>query len=270
LTSVTILTFDDGTAVVAPDVRIGDEGGIASGAGRSSSFEPSRVVDRRRYRYWLGSDRFGRDVLRDLMTGGRISIGIAAFSLVIALAVGSFVGLAAATGGPVVDSLLMRLVDSLLAFPLLFLMILVSALVRPDPALVVLLLGFTAWMGVARLVRGQVLSLRTRPFVAAAATSGSPWHRIVSWHYAPNLAGPVSQDAALRMGDLVLAEATLSFLGLGVSPSVATWGSMVAQGTRFMPDAWWLVVLPGLAIATLVIGLALIGDGLQQIGEPTT
>ncbi len=158
----------------------------------------------------------------------------------------------------------MRLVDALLAFPVLFLMIFAAALFRPGPMALIVLLGLTSWMGLARLVRGQVLSLRNRPFIAAATTSGSPWHRIATLHYAPNLAGPVAQDSALRMGDLVLAEATLSYLGLGVPPSVPTWGSLVADGQRSMPDGWWLVVVPGLTIAALVIGLGLIGDGLQS------
>jgi peptide/nickel transport system permease protein len=188
----------------------------------------------------------------------------------LALTVGGAVGVAAATGGPWVDGLLMRFVDALLAFPVLFLMILAAALTRPQPALLVVLLGLTSWMGVARLVRGQLLSLRRRPFIAAATVSGHTPLRIATWHYAPNLAGPVSQDAALRVGDLVLAEASLSYLGLGVPPSVATWGSMVAQGHRLMPTAWWLTVLPGVAIAALVVGLALIGDGLQERGEPAT
>jgi len=269
-TSAVVMILDDGRTVVASDVAIEGEHIVFSGSGRTTIIEKDQVVDRGSYRFWLGSDRFGRDVLRELMTGGRISLGIAALSLVLALGIGSLVGVAAATGGRVVDAVLMRLVDACLAFPLLFLMILAAALLRPDPVLLVVLLGLTSWMSIARLVRGQVLSLRTRPFIAAATVSGSPWHRIVGWHIAPNLAGPVSQDAALRMGDLVLAEATLSYLGLGVSPSVATWGSMVAQGHRVMPAGWWLVVLPGLAIAALVIGLAIIGDGLQQIGDPST
>ncbi len=199
------------------------------------------------------------------MVGGQISLAIAAFSLLVALSIGGLVGIAAATGGTVVDGVLMRLVDALLAFPVLFLMIVAAALFRPDPFTLVLMLGLTSWMGLARLVRGQVLSLRTRPFIAAATTSGSPWYRIATWHYAPNLAGPVAQDAALRMGDLVLAEATLSYLGLGVPPSLPTWGSLVADGQRTMPNGWWLVVIPGLTIAALVIGLGLIGDGLQRV-----
>ena len=267
LTTVTALALDNGTAVVAPVVEETPDGLVATGAGRRRVVDPGRVTATTRHRLWLGSDRFGRDVLYQLLVGGRISLAIAALSLVLAVAIGGTVGVAAATGGRLVDAVLMRCVDACLAFPLLFLMILAAAVLRPDPTLLVLLLGCTSWMGVARLVRGQVLSLRSRPFVAAARVSGSPWHRIAIWHYAPNLVGPVSQDTALRMGDLVLAEATLSYLGLGVPPSVSTWGSMVAQGHRALPEGWWLAVFPGLAIALLVIGLALIGDSLQRLGE---
>jgi len=265
LTSAVIVTLDDGTRLVAPEVTDDSDRVVVSGAGRSTRVEAARITDLDQYRFWLGSDRFGRDLLRQLMIGGRISLAVSLFSLMMALSIGGLVGIAAATGGPVVDGILMRLVDALLAFPVLFLMILAAALFRPSPLALIVLLGLTSWMGLARLVRGQVLSLRGRPFIAAATTSGSPWHRIVTWHYAPNLAGPVAQDAALRMGDLVLAEATLSFLGLGVPPSVPTWGSLVADGQRTMPDGWWLVVCPGLTIAVLVIGLGLIGDGLQRV-----
>jgi peptide/nickel transport system permease protein len=268
LTTVTALALDDGTTVVAPAVEETPDGLVATGAGRRRVVDPGRVVATTRHRLWLGSDRFGRDLLHQLLVGGRISLAVAALSLALAVAIGGTVGLAAATGGRAVDAVLMRGVDAFLAFPLLFLMILAAAVLRPDPLLLVLLLGGTSWMGVARLVRGQVLSLRARPFIAAARVSGSPWHRIALWHYAPNLVGPVSQDTALRAGDLVLAEATLSYLGLGVPPSVPTWGSMVAQGHRALPEGWWLAVFPGVAIALLVIGLALIGDALQRLTEP--
>jgi peptide/nickel transport system permease protein len=267
LATVIALSLDDDTVVVAPKVEETRDGLVATGAGRRRVIDPARVTATTHHRLWLGSDRFGRDVLYQLLVGGRISLAVAALSLVLAVVIGGAVGVAAATGGRVVDAVLMRCVDAFLAFPLLFLMILAAAVLRPDPTLLVLLLGCTSWMGVARLVRGQVLSLRSRPFVAAARVSGSPWHRIAIWHYAPNLVGPVSQDTALRMGDLVLAEATLSYLGLGVPPSVPTWGSMVAQGHRALPEGWWLAVFPGLAIALVVIGLALIGDSLQRLGE---
>jgi peptide/nickel transport system permease protein len=270
LTRVTVLSLDDRSSVVAPRVLRSERDVVVAGAGRETRLDAGRIVGERGYRFWLGSDRFGHDVLLQLMTGGRISLAIAVLALVLAPTVGGAIGVAAASSAPWVDGLLMRLVDALLAFPVLFLMILAAAVTRPDPALLVLLLGLTSWMGVARLVRGQLLSLRRRPFIAAATASGSTPLRIATWHYAPNLAGPVSQDAALRVGDLVLAEASLSYLGLGVPPSVATWGSMVAQGHRMMPAAWWLVVLPGVAISALVIGFALIGDGLQHRGEPGT
>jgi peptide/nickel transport system permease protein len=269
LTVVTALSLDDGSTMVAPAVEETSAGIVASGAGRRRVVDPARVVDVRHHRLWLGSDRFGRDVLDQVLRGGRISLAIAALSLVLAVALGGTIGVASATGGRVVDAVLMRVTDAFLAFPVLFLMILAAAVLQPDPVLLVVLLGSTSWMGVARLVRGQVLSLRSRPFVTAARASGSPWYRIAGWHFAPNLVGPISQDTALRMGDLVLAEATLSYLGLGVPPSVPTWGSMVAQGHRALPDGWWLAVFPGLAIAVLVIGLSLIGDALQRRGEPT-
>ncbi len=267
---VTAVVLDDGAALVAPHVEIGADAVTVRRGDRERSVPRSRVLEVRQHRFWLGSDRFGRDVLRRMLVGGRISLAIAGLSALLALTLGGLVGVTAATSGRLVDALLMRTVDALLAFPVLFLMILASALVRPGPGLLVALLGLTSWMGLARLVRGQVLSLRTRPFILAARTSGTRWHRIATLHYAPNLVGPVSQDTALRLGDLVIAEATLSYLGLGVPPSLPTWGSMVAEGHRVMLDGWWLAVVPGIAIAWLVISLALIGDGLQRLGEGST
>jgi peptide/nickel transport system permease protein len=268
LTGVTAVTTDDGRTITSAEVSITPHVVTIRAGDRRHTIPRDRVTELRSYRFLLGSDRFGRDVLRQLLSGGRVSLAIATFSVFVALFVGSTVGMAAASAGGIVDSVLMRAVDALLAFPLLFLMILAATLLRPDPTLLVALLGLTSWMGLARLVRGQVLSLRKRPFILAARASGSRWTRIAAIHYAPNLAGPVAQDTALRMGDLVIAEATLSFLGLGVPPTIPTWGSMVSQGSRVMLDGWWLATFPGLAIAGLVICLALIGDGLQQIGEP--
>jgi peptide/nickel transport system permease protein len=266
---VTTISLNDGGTLTAPDVRFTDSAVVVVQRGTSREIPGDLVAATHDFRFWLGSDRFGRDVLRRVLRGGRVSLWIASLSLLVSLAIGGAVGLAAASAGGIADGVLMRLVDALLAFPLLFLMILAAALFRPSPLLLVMLLGCTSWMGVARLVRGQVLSLRTRPFVLAARTSGSRWPRIVITHYAPNLAGPLAPEVALRMGDLVIAEATLSFLGLGIPPTVPTWGVMVADGQRAMPDGWWLTIAPGMAIAWLVISLALMGDGLQQRGEPS-
>ena len=270
LTRVTTLTLIDGSTLSSPDVTTdGDE--IVAGTGpRRRALPRDRVTAIEDHRFWLGSDRFGRDILRRLLAGGRVSLAIAAFAVLVALVLGTTVGIAAASSSGIVDGVLMRTVDALLAFPVLFLMILAATLFRPSPALLVVLLGVTSWMGLARLVRGQVLSLRSRPFVVAARASGTRPHRVALLHYLPNLVGPVAQDTALRMGDIVIAEATLSYLGLGVPPSLPTWGTMVAEGHQVMLDGWWLAVFPGLAIAGLVICLALIGDGLQQLVETST
>jgi peptide/nickel transport system permease protein len=118
-------------------------------------------------------------------------------------------------------------------------------------------------MGLARLARGQVLALKERPFVHAARLSGTPWHRMWRWHYLPELRGPVSQDLAIRLGELILAESTLSYLGLGMPATRPTWGVMVADGLRSMTDAWWLSLAPGVVIVSVVVALALIGDEIS-------
>ncbi len=255
-TRVSVTTWSDGRVLLQPQ---------PAPPAAATSIEPgARIVSTGHFTFWLGSDRYGRDLLRELLEGGRISLLIAASSLLLALILGLGTGIVAGTSGRLLDTLLMRLVDALLAFPVLFLMILVVAVFRPSVTMLVAVLGATSWMTLARLVRGQVLSLRSRPFVLASRAAGSRWHQIWRLHYLPHLTGPVAQDAALRMGDLVLAEATLSYLGLGVPPSIPTWGSLVAQGHKVLVDGWWLATFPGVAIAILVIALALIGDGIHE------
>jgi len=263
-TSVTLLSLADGQTIAAQNAeQIGDVMRLAD-PGQEIDIPVAEIVEHRRHRFWFGSDRFGRDLLRLMLVGGRVSLAIALTAGLVALLVGGAVGLLSATGGRLLDAVLMRVVDALLAFPVLFLMILVATLVRAGPGVLVLVLGLTSWMSLARLVRGQVLSLRQRPFVLASQVAGSRWYRVWGLHYAPNIAAPVSQDMALRLGDLIIAEATLSYLGLGVPPSLPTWGSLVAEGHRVMLDGWWLATFPGIAIVTLVVSLALIGDGIQK------
>jgi peptide/nickel transport system permease protein len=266
-TRVTVLELLDGRTLVSPEVERDDDEYLIRGPRRTIRVPAEEVASQRASRLWLGSDRFGRDLLPRLLVGGRFSLAIAALGVAIALLVGLGVGLAAATGGRVTDALLMRLVDALLAFPLLLLLILVSALFRPGPGLLIAVLGLTSWMGLARLVRGQVLSLSTRTFIHAARVAGTREFRIWTLHYLPNIKAPLAQDTALRMGNLVLAEATLSFLGLGIPPSLPSWGAMIADGQRVLLDGWWLSLFPGLAITLLVISLALIGDGIQQLNR---
>ncbi|MFZ5785209.1 MAG: ABC transporter permease [Acidobacteriota bacterium] len=218
-------------------------------------------------RFWLGTDALGRDVLARLLWGGRVTLAIGLTSLLLALGVGTCLGLAAGWRGGLLDGVLMRLVDALLAVPVLFLLIIIAALFRPSLTALVLLLALTAWTGVARLVRGQVLTLKEREFVLAARAIGASPSRIAATHLVPNLLTPLAQDAALRLADLVLAEAALSFLGLGVQPPLASWGGMVAQAEAQVFHAWWLAVLPGAAITLTVVGAAVTADGLAEMGR---
>jgi peptide/nickel transport system permease protein len=264
---VTVLELIDGRTMLSTEVSIEDGVYLVGGAKSTTSITTDEVASQGHALLLLGSDRFGRDVLRRLLEGGRISLSVAALGVAVALLVGLGVGLAAATGGRVADAILMRTVDALLAFPILLLLVLLSALFRPGPALLIAVLGLSSWMGLARLVRGQVLSLRSRGFIQSARVAGTRWPRMWTLHYLPNLKAPVAQDTALQMGNLVLAEATLSFLGLGIPATLPSWGGMVAEGQRVMLDGWWLSVFPGLAVTALVISLALIGDGIQQSSE---
>lgn len=265
-TRVEVVTTRDGRVVAGRTAEPAPDGSLElSTPGRAPRrISAGEVAERSRHRFWLGSDRYGRDVLRLMLVGGRLSLAIVAASLAVALLLGLGTGLAAATGGPVVDAVLMRLVDALLAFPVLLLLVLASAVMRPGPLLLVALLGATSWMGLARLVRGQVLEVRVRPFLLASRLAGTPWYRAWRLHYLPNVAVPVSQDASLRLADLIIAEATLSFLGLGVPPTLPTWGALVAEGQRAPAQGWWLVLLPGAALVALVVSLALIADGVGE------
>lgn len=224
------------------------------------------VADRRVF--LLGTDRYGRDVLSRMIYGARISLAVGLLAVSLALTIGLLVGSAAGAGPPWLDALLMRGVDALLAFPWLFLVLALTALFRPSTGLVIVVLAATAWMPVSRLVRAEILSLGNRQFVLAARGLGLHPLRILWRHLLPNALTPILVQATLTIGDLILAESALSFLGMGVQAPAPSWGNMVAEGRDVLLAAWWVSSFPGLAVVLTVLGFNLLGDRLRDVMDP--
>ena len=244
------------TPLIAPyDPAIGDD------ILRTRFLSPS-------WQHWMGTDRFGRDILTRVLYGARISLSIGFIAVGIAVTLGTFVGAVAGYFGRAVDALLMRLVDVVISFPRLVLVITVIAFFGSSIFLVIAVLGLTLWPSTARLVRGDVLSLREREFVQAAQALGIPSARIVWRHLVPNALGPVIVAATLGIGNTILLEAALSFLGLGVPPPTPSWGAMVAEGRNHLIEGWWIATFPGLAIVFTVVAFNLVGDGLRDALDP--
>lgn len=219
-------------------------------------------------KHLLGTDALGRDVFSRLLYGGRVSLWVGFVAVGISVAVGVLLGLVSGYFGGLMDEVVMRFVDVMLCFPSFFLILAVIAFLEPSLFNIMVVIGLTSWMGVARLVRAETLALRGRDFVLAARVCGTRAPAILFYHILPNAAAPVLVSATLGVAGAILIESSLSFLGLGVQPPEPSWGNMLMEGKEVLEIAPWLSLFPGLAILATVLGYNLLGESLRDLLDP--
>ena len=211
---------------------------------------------------------WGRDILSRIIAGSRVSVLVGVVSVLISGTIGVIYGLISGFVGGIVDSVLMRIVDGLLAIPFIILVIAISGVVGAGLSTLILILGFTGWITYARVIRGEVLKVREMEYVIAAYALGQHRLKVMLLHILPNVVSSAIVLAAVQVGVTILAESSLSFLGLGVKPPTVTWGLMLADGKQYINSAWWMTAYPGIAITITVLGVVFLGDWLRDLLDP--
>jgi peptide/nickel transport system permease protein len=258
--SIYIILFPYAAAILAPIL---------------APYDPSAIPDVMANRYlrpsWehpFGTDEFGRDLFSRALYGARVSLSVGLLAMIIAKTVGTFYGAVSAYFGGIVDSVLMRILDVWIAFPTFYLMLLLVGVFEASLLVLVLILGFTAWPGTARFIRGEILSLKNQQFTEAARAIGLPAHQIILKHLIPSALSPVLVTAALAVAGMIGAEAGLSYLGLGIRPPTPSWGNMVSAGKDNLLNAWWVAFFPGGLLTLTLISFSLLADGLRDALDP--
>src|SRR5690625_2269349 len=218
--------------------------------------------------HWLGTDQLGRDVLSRLIYGSRVSIMVAAGAVFLGGTIGLIIGLISGYSGGWIDSVLMRLVDMQLAFPFLLLAMTMVSILGSSILNVVLVLSLTSWISYAKVVRSSVLSVNHLEFIEATRAAGTKKASILFRHILPHVLSPFIVVASFQVATLIIAESSLSFLGLGVPTSEPTWGAMLADGREYMTDAWWIAIYPGVMLMLVAMSANLFGDGLRDVLDP--
>ncbi|AEH22167.1 ABC-type transporter, integral membrane subunit [Thermodesulfobacterium geofontis OPF15] len=220
------------------------------------------------FKHPLGTDLLGRDVLSRMIYASRISLEVSLVAVGISIGIGVFLGSLAGYLGGLVDQIISRFIDIMLCFPTIFLILAVIAYLEPSILTIMIVIGATSWMGIARLIRAEIMSLKERDFVLIAKVYGAGTFRIIFKHLLPNALPPIMVSASLGLGQAILIESALSFLGIGVQPPIPSWGNILIEGKEALEVAWWLSIFPGLAILITILAFTLLGETLQEILNP--